>query len=281
MSEREGRRTVAYSITKDEFCRFQKLIYDKSGIVLTDQKESLLVARLMRRLREIDVQTFSQYYELVVRDQTGEEFTRMLDLISTNKTDFFREPKHFEFLREQVLPQLEREKYIRVWSSACSTGEEPYTIAMTLYEGVRDPRQWEFKILASDLSTRVLEQAKAGVYEADRLKDVPADLLRRHFLKGRGPNEGLFKVKPHLASIVEFRRINLMDEQFPIKTPLDMIFCRNVMIYFDRPTQEKLVNKFHRYLKPGGYLCIGHSESLQWVRHPFKLVVPTIYRKEL
>ncbi|MCP9473283.1 MAG: protein-glutamate O-methyltransferase [Nitrospira sp.] len=272
---------MTYSITKDEFRRFQKLIYDKSGITLSDQKESLLVARLMKRLRELGLQTFSQYYELVAGDQAGEEFARMLDLVSTNKTDFFREPKHFEFLREQILPQLERDKRVRIWSSACSTGEEPYTIAITLYEGIRDSRQWDFKILASDLSTRVLEQAMAGVYEAERLKDVPIDLLRRHFLKGKGSNEGLFKVKPHLASIIEFQRINLMNEHFPIQMPLDVIFCRNVMIYFDRPTQERLVNKFHRYLKPGGYLCIGHSESLQWVRHPFKSVAPTIYRKEL
>ncbi|CUQ67262.1 CheR family methyltransferase [Candidatus Nitrospira inopinata] len=272
---------MMYSITRDEFRRFQKLIYDESGIALNDQKESLLVSRLMKRLRELGVDTFSEYYEKVTGDPTGEEFTKLLDCVSTNKTDFFREPRHFAFLREQILPQLERDKRVRIWSSACSTGEEPYTIAITLYEGVRDPAQWDFKILASDLSTRVLARAASGVYEEERLRDVEPAVLRRHFLRGRGEREGLFKIKPHLASVVRFRRINLMDDQFPIKTPLDVIFCRNVMIYFDRPTQEQLVNKFHRYLKPGGYLCIGHSESLQWVRHPFKLVAPTIYRKEL
>jgi chemotaxis protein methyltransferase CheR len=269
-----------FSITTDEFLRFRKLIYDESGISLSDQKQSLLASRLSKRLRELGLETFSDYFATVTEDPNREEFTRMLDLISTNKTDFFREPKHFDFLRERILPELAGGKRIRIWSSACSSGEEPYTIAMTLYEGVSDPAQWDFQVLASDLSTRVLAKAAAGVYGEDRFRDVPPDVLRRHFLRGRGERAGVYKVKPHLAEMIRFRRLNLMDEQFPIKTPLDLVFCRNVMIYFDRPTQEKLVNKFHRYLKPGGYLFIGHSESLQWVEHPFKSLAPTIYQKE-
>jgi chemotaxis protein methyltransferase CheR len=241
-----------YGITSDEFLRFRKLIYDESGISLGDQKQTLLASRLSKRLRDLGLTTFTEYYAQVTGDATKEEFTRMLDLISTNKTDFFREPKHFDYLRERILPELEKDKRVRIWSSACSTGEEPYTIAMTLYEGVSDPQRWDFKILASD----------------------------RHFLRGRGDSEGLLKVKPHLASMIQFRRLNLMDARFPIKSPLDLIFCRNVMIYFDRPTQEQLVNKFYRYLKPGGHLFIGHSESLQWVEHPFKVMGPTIYLKE-
>jgi chemotaxis protein methyltransferase CheR len=268
------------SITTDEFLRFRKLIYDESGISLSDQKQSLLASRLSKRLRELGLETFSDYFITVTEDPNREEFTRMLDLISTNKTDFFREPKHFDFLRERILPELAGGKRIRIWSSACSSGEEPYTIAMTLYEGVSDPAQWDFQVLASDLSTRVLAKAAAGVYGEDRFRDVPPDVLRRHFLRGRGERAGVYKVKPHLAEMIRFRRLNLMDEQFPIKTPLDLVFCRNVMIYFDRPTQERLVNKFYRYLKPGGYLFIGHSESLQWVEHPFKSLAPTIYRKE-
>jgi chemotaxis protein methyltransferase CheR len=269
-----------YSITTDEFQRFRTLIYDKSGITLSDQKRTLLASRLSKRVRDLGLETFSAYYDHVTGDPSRDEFTRMLDLISTNKTDFFREPKHFAFLREQILPELTREKRIRIWSSACSTGEEPYTIAMTLYEAVSDPSQWDFQILASDLSTRVLAKAAAGVYDEERVRDVPPEVVRRHFLRGRGDSEGLLKVKPHLSAMVRFRRLNLMDETFPIKSPLDLIFCRNVMIYFDRPTQEQLVNKFYRYLKPGGYLFIGHSESLQWVQHPFKTSGPTIYRKE-
>jgi chemotaxis protein methyltransferase CheR len=269
-----------FEISTEEFQRFRTLIYDESGITLNDQKQGLVASRLSKRLRDLKLSTFSDYYEQVTRDSSREEFTRMLDLISTNKTDFFREPKHFDFLREEIIPQLGDEKRIRIWSSACSTGEEPYTIAMTLYEGVSDPAQWDFKILASDLSTRVLAKAAAGVYDAERVGDVPMELVKRHFLRGRGASDGVLKVKPHLSAMVQFRRLNLMDEQFPIKSPLDLIFCRNVMIYFDRPTQEVLVNKFYRYLKPGGHLFIGHSESLQWITHPFATVAPTIYRKE-
>jgi chemotaxis protein methyltransferase CheR len=268
------------SITTEEFQRFRTLIYDESGISLSEGKKSLLTSRLSKRLRDLDLATFSDYYAKVVEDQTREEFTQLLDLISTNKTDFFREPKHFDFLRERILPELNTIKRIQIWSSACSTGEEPYTIAMTLYEGVEDPERWDFKILASDLSTRVLAKAAAGTYDEDRFRDVPPGVLQRHFLRGRGDQAGRFKVKPHLAGAITFRRLNLMDDRFPIKNPLDLIFCRNVMIYFDRPTQETLVNKFHHYLKPGGYLFIGHSESLQWVKHPFESLAPTIYQKE-
>ena len=271
---------MEYSITAKEFQQFRTLIYDESGISLSDQKTSLLASRLSKRLRDLNLGTFSEYYAKVMEDRTREEFTRLLDLISTNKTDFFREPKHFDFLRERILPELESVKRIRIWSSACSTGEEPYTIAMTLHEAVRNPERWDFKILASDLSTRVLAKAAAGTYDEDRFRDVPPDVIQRHFLRGRGDQAGLFKVKTHLASAITFRRLNLMDDRFPIKNPLDLIFCRNVMIYFDRPTQETLVNKFHHYLKPGGYLFIGHSESLQWVTHPFKSMAPTIYQKE-
>lgn len=271
---------MEHSITTEEFHRFRALIYDESGISLSEQKKSLLASRLSKRLRDLDLATFSEYYAKVTKDQTREEFTRMLDLISTNKTDFFREPKHFEFLRERVIPELERTKSIRIWSSACSTGEEPYTIAMTLLENVQHPAQWDFKILASDLSTRVLAKAASGTYDEERVRDVPPDIVKRHFLRGRGESTGLLKVKPHLADMIRFQRLNLMDDEFPIKSPLDLIFCRNVMIYFDRPTQETLVNKFYRYLKPGGYLLIGHSESLQWVTHPFKSIAPTIYWKE-
>jgi len=269
-----------YKITSKEFECFRTLIYGESGISLTQQKQSLLESRLSKRLRELGIETFSQYYDKVTGDRTREEFTRMLDLISTNKTDFFREPKHFDFLREVILPELIPEKRIRIWSSACSTGEEPYTIAITLFENVQNPSEWDFKILASDLSTRVLAKAASGIYDEERVRDMPTGMLRRHFLRGCRDSMGSFKVKPHLASMIRFRRLNLMDDDFPIKSPLDLIFCRNVMIYFDRPTQETLVNKFYRYLKPGGYLFIGHSESLQWINHPFRSLAPTIYQRE-
>nr|MBI3614074.1 protein-glutamate O-methyltransferase CheR [Nitrospirota bacterium] len=271
---------MEYTITDEEFERFRSLVYRESGISLNDGKKSLLVSRLSKRLRTLGLETFHAYHEHVVGEPSGDEFTRMLDCIATNKTDFFREPLHFEFLRERILPTLDSLKRIRIWSSACSSGEEPYTIAMTLYDGVATPLQWDCKVLASDLSTRVLAQAASGVYEEERVRELPPEVVKRHFLKGRGAQAGTIKVKSHLSGMIRFQRINLMDERYPIKTPLDVIFCRNVMIYFDRPTQQQLVNKFHRYLKPGGHLFIGHSESLQWVKHPFRTVAPTIYRKE-
>jgi chemotaxis protein methyltransferase CheR len=267
-------------ITEEEFGQFSALVYRECGILLPATKKALLVTRLSKRLRELGVPSFQAYYNLIASDPGGSEFTRLLDLISTNKTDFFREPVHFEFLRTRILPELQRLKQVRIWSAACSSGEEPYSIAMSVADGVEYPPQWDCRILASDLSTRVLSKAASGIYEADRVRALPLDVLRRHFLKGRGEHAHLFKVKPHLTEMIVFRRINLIAERYPIKTPLDMIFCRNVMIYFDRPTQARLMAKFRHHLKPGGYLFIGHSESLQWVDHQFRYVAPTIYRNE-
>lgn len=268
-----------YAITDEEFRRFSALVYQESGITLSDSKKALLVSRLSRRLRELGLATFQSYYERVVGKNDKDEFTRMLDLISTNKTDFFREPKHFEFLRKRILPNLQQTRQIRIWSAGCSSGEEPYSIAMTIHDWAASPCKWNCKILASDLSTRVLAKATMGIYDIERVSNLPEEAIRRHFLKERGNGINKLKVKPHLYNMVVFRRINLMDERYPIKSPLDAIFCRNVMIYFDRPTQKELMSKFYRYLKPGGYIFIGHSESLQWVEHQFSYLEPTIYQK--
>ena len=208
-----------------------------------------------------------------------EELTELLDLISTNKTDFFRGPVHFDFLREQVLPEAQSTRTLRIWSSASSSGEEPYTIAMTLCEAIPDRSGWNMKILASDISTRVLAKAASGIYEEEGVAQLPKDLIRRHFLRGKGPQAEKVKVRSHLNEMVLFRRINLMDPDFPVGKPLDVIFCRNVMIYFDRETQTSLISKFFRYLRPGGYLFNGHSESLQWIEHEFTYLQPTIYQK--
>jgi chemotaxis protein methyltransferase CheR len=268
-----------YSITPKEFEQFRTLIYQECGISLNESKKTLLVSRLSKRLRMLELDSFQAYYDLVAGQTESDEFTLLLDLVSTNKTDFFREPKHFDFLREQILPTLQSTRRIRIWSSASSSGEEPYTIAMTLHDSVSDPERWDFQILASDISTRMLVRAASGVYESDRVRTLPTEIVKRHFLKGKGDHAGMIKVKPHLTQMVRYRRINLMDETFPIHAPLDLIFCRNVMIYFDRPTQAQLATKFYRYLKPGGYLFIGHSESLQRLDQPFKAIEPTIYQK--
>jgi len=267
------------SLTDREFEQFRSLIYEQVGIKLDFPKRTLLVSRLSKRLRELELASFQSYFDCVSRPGGEEELIRLLDLISTNKTDFFREPLHFEFLRDHVLPEVHASKHLRVWSSAASSGEEPYSIAMSLRDALPDICRWNIKILASDISTRALAKAASGLYEAERVSQLSKELVHRHFLCGKGPQAGMFKIRPEVASQVVFRRINLMDRTFPIRSPLDVIFCRNVMIYFDRATQAQLIGKFFRYLRPGGYVFIGHSESLQWVDHQLTYVKPTIYRK--
>jgi chemotaxis protein methyltransferase CheR len=266
-------------LTDKEFEQFQSLIYQQVGIKLDPPKKTLLVSRLSKRLRELALTSFQAYYDCVSREGGEDELTKMLDLISTNKTDFYREGIHFDFLRDKVLPEIRETKTLRVWSSASSSGEEPYTIAMTLCDALPDINRWDIKILASDISTRVLAKAVSGMYEEERVSHLPKDVVLRHFLCGKGPQAGKYKIRPNVAKLVSFRRINLMDSTFPIRSSLDVIFCRNVMIYFDRPTQTQLMKKFFHYLRPGGYLFIGHSESLQWIEHQFTYLRPTIYQK--
>jgi len=266
-------------LTDKEFELFKHLIYQQVGITLDAPKKTLLVSRLGKRLRDLKLPSYQAYYDCVSAQDGEEELMKLLDLVSTNKTDFYREPVHFDFLRDQVLPEVQSAKTLRIWSSASSSGEEPYTIAMTLFEAIPDISRWDIKILASDISTRVLAKASSGIYEEERVSQLPQDLVQRHFLRGKGPRAGKLQVRPQIGRLVAFRRINLMDPTFPIRSPLDVIFCRNVMIYFDRSTQAKLMEKFFRYLRPGGYLFIGHSESLQWIDHEFTYLRPTIYQK--
>ncbi|GJL67366.1 MAG: chemotaxis protein methyltransferase [Nitrospirales bacterium] len=267
------------TLSDKEFEQFKYLIYQQVGITLDAPKKTLLVSRLGKRLRDLQLSSYQAYYDRVSGEGGEEELMKLLDLVSTNKTDFYREPVHFDFLREQILPEMQPAKTLRIWSSASSSGEEPYTIAMTLFDAIADINRWDIKILASDISTRVLAKASSGIYEEERVRQLSNDLVKRHFLRGKGPQEGKLQVRPQIARLVAFRRINLMDPTFPIRSQLDVIFCRNVMIYFDRPTQAKLMNKFFRYLRPGGYLFIGHSESLQWIDHQFRYLRPTIYQK--
>lgn len=269
------------TLSDEEFALFKSLIYQQVGINLDTPKKTLLVSRLGKRLRELKLSTYKDYYDCVCSKEGEEELTKLLDLVSTNKTDFYREPVHFDFLRDQVLPQAQAARRLRIWSSASSSGEEPYTIAMTLSDAIHDIKRWDIKILASDISTRVLSKAASGIYEEERVSQLPQDLVQRHFLRGKGAQAGKVRVRPQLANLVAFRRINLMNPTFPIRSSLDVVFCRNVMIYFDRPTQAKLMEKFFRYLRPGGYLFIGHSESLQWIDHQFTYLKPTIYQKPM
>jgi len=269
------------TLSDEEFRRFSSLIYNKCGICLHEGKKELVRARLNKRLRHTGIDNFKDYYNYLIKDDTGEELVVMLDAISTNKTSFFREIKHFDFLNEKVFPMYNEGKFgkkLRFWSAACSSGEEPYTLAMSIYEYFGTNSGYNMKILASDISTKVLSEAQMGIYPDDRLENIPPNIVRTYFQQGTGRQKGYLRVKPFLRDMIKFKRLNLMDD-FPFKSVFHFIFCRNVMIYFDKNTQERLVNKFYECMQPGAFLMIGHSESLTGVKHPFKYIQPSIYQK--
>lgn len=267
------------------FQQYRTLIYQKTGINLSSEKKELLHARLGKRLRACGLQSYEDYFKLVVSDQSGSEFTQFINSISTNFTSFFREENHFNILTGTILPALagrsaSERRPITIWSSACSSGEEPYTLSMVLEEYFLQQRGGAgYRIIATDISTKVLEQAERGVYPMERIDKVPQEYLRKYFLKGVGKSAGYVKMKPVLRQAITFRHFNLM-ESFPWRAELDVIFCRNVMIYFDRATQQQLINKFYDSLAPSGYLLIGHSESISSLQHRFKQIESTVFRKD-
>jgi len=275
--------TEAKDLTKREYQLIAALVYEKSGINLGDQKMQLVRTRLNKRLREGNFRTFREYYQFVKEDESGRELTALIDAISTNTTHLFRENKHFEFLAERfdewLSPEARRREPIRIWSAGCSSGEEPYSIAITAREALERNRRGQVKILATDISTRVLAKAQEGVFDAERLATVPKSYRRKYFQR-KGPRDAeRFEIVPAVRELITFARFNLMTPQFPFRNPFDVIFCRNVMIYFDKPTQEGLVRRYAHALRPGGYLLIGHSESLNSISHELAYVAPTIYRK--
>lgn len=267
-----------------EFAKFSALIFSKTGIHLKPEKKELLNARLGKRLRATGLASFGKYYEHVVRDSSGAELIQLIDCVSTNFTSFFREQAHFDFLTATVLPRIiesrgRRSRPLTFWSAACSSGEEPYTLAMVVADYMEKYPGMGFSILATDISTKVLAMAQKGVYSYDKVDKVPYPLLKKYFQKGVGKCSGYVKVKPELGRFVDYQRLNLMDS-FPWKEEMDVIFCRNVMIYFTRETQRELVEKFYYCLAPGGYLFIGHSESLSNISHRFQQAATTVYRKK-
>jgi len=269
-------------LSDDDFKSFKTLIYNKCGISLHDGKKELVRARLNKRLRQTGIKSFKDYYQFLTNDDNGDELVVMLDAISTNKTSFFREIKHFDFLNEKAFPRYasgDCGRRLRFWSAACSSGQEPYTLAISLLEFLGKNTNFDIKILATDISTKVLSEAQRGVYSTDQMGDIPKPLIRTYFQQGQGRQKGFYRVKPNLRNIISFKRFNLMDK-FPFNSVFQFVFCRNVMIYFDKKTQEKLVNKFYQCIVPGGYLMIGHSESLTGVNHPFKYIQPSVYQKD-
>jgi chemotaxis protein methyltransferase CheR len=270
--------TAVQPLAAAEFEEIRRLAHQKFGLNLHKGKEELVAARLARKIRECRCRSFREYYRHVLEDSTGEALIGMIDALATNHTGFLREPAHFEFLREHVLPQLAGRSRIEIWSAACSTGEEPYTIAFTVLESMLPADYGKLQILATDISTKALDAARRAVYPADRFAEFPAMWMRRYLLRGEGRWKGWCRIKPEVAARLEFARLNLV-EPFSHGRRFPLIFCRNVMIYFDKPTQEKLVNRLAGCLEPGGYLFVGHAESLTGVKHALQYVRPAIYRK--
>lgn len=273
---------TSVELSAKDFNQFRNLVYEKCGINLGEGKKDLVRARLSKRLRKLGLDSFRDYYKIVTEDSSGQELVCLMDAISTNLTSFFREKKHFDFLTDKILPDFMKKgrfsSEFRVWSAGCSSGEEPYSISISLNEYSEKTGALPYRILATDISTKVLDKAAAGVYDFERVKSLNPVLRNKCFLKGHTSMGGLVKVKPFIRKPITFKRLNLMDS-FPFRDHFDLIFCRNVMIYFDKKTQEQLVKKYHDSLRPGGYLFIGHSESLMGISHSFNYVQPTIYLK--
>jgi chemotaxis protein methyltransferase CheR len=274
---------LSQSVSESDFALFQRLIERETGIYLAPAKKALLVGRLARRVRQLGVCSFRDYYKRVAADP-GER-AQMIDRISTNETQFFREPSHFDFLANRVLPEWcaqetagLRSRQIRVWSAGCSTGEEPYSIAMTLLHRFPPSSGWHIEIMATDLSTRVLENARAGLWPIDKSNQIPTAHLKSFMLRGKGSQEGTMKAGPELRQVVRFERLNLFDEAtYPRTGPFDLIFCRNVLIYFQLATKAQVVRCLLDQLAADGYLFVGHSESLNHVTGRVRTVVPTVY----
>lgn len=271
---------------ESDFRRLSDFISNRCGIKMPLAKKTMLEGRLRKRLGILGMRDFAQYCNYVLSPQgIGSEYIHMVDLVTTNKTDFFREPQHFAYLTNTVLPELLQGQgrgirgNLNVWSAGCSTGEEPYTLAMVAAEFAQSYPDYKYFILATDISTRVLDKAKQGIYDHEKVEPVPLPLRRKYLLRSRNKTKNLVRIIPELRRRVQFHRLNFMDEDYGIREPMAVIFCRNVMIYFDRPTQEAVLTRFCRQLIRGGYLFIGHSETLQGFDLPLIQTAPTIYRK--
>lgn len=259
-----------------------RFIQDNYGIKIHDGKKLMLESRLRKRLKETRHKTFTNYLDFVFSPAgMGSELVPMIDSVTTNKTLFFREPDHFKLMANSVIPQFIalRTFQVNIWSAACSTGEEPYTLAMVMADAAEKNSRLTYTILASDLSTHVLKKAYQAVYQKEEIRDIPTQFRKKYLLKSSDKSMELYRIDKPLRERVTFRRINLMTHDFNISKPIHVIFCRNALIYFPKDRQERLIKKFYRMLEPGGYLFIGHSESIIGMDIPFFQVVPTVYRK--
>lgn len=280
-TEQDSECDREFDFTDGDFKLIRELVYRHAGISLSDAKRNLVYSRLGRRLRRLNLASFGAYTDYLTA-HLDIELTEFLNAITTNLTSFFRENHHFDTLREQVLPELmlgKQDRRIRIWSAGCSTGEEPYSIAMTVKETLPNGCGWDAKILATDLDTTVLQKACNGIYDAERARQIPPTSLRRWMQHGRGANAGQVRVVSELKELITFNRLNLM-ESWPMRGPFDVIFCRNVVIYFNKDTQRRLFERFADLMAPNTYLFVGHSETLYKVTDRFELLGNTVYRRK-
>ncbi|MCU1322516.1 MAG: methyltransferase, CheR-type [Acidobacteriaceae bacterium] len=264
------------TLRANEFELIRLLAYEHFGLDLRSGKEGLVAARLGRRLRELGLRSYREYYDHVVSDSTGAAMTAMVDCLTTNHTSFFREARHFDFLRDTIFPALKTRPQIHIWSAACSSGEEPYSIAMSWLEESHGEFGTRLRIKATDISTKVLERARRGEYSSDRIKEIPLPILQRYLV--RDASGDTFAFKNAVRTMIEFQYLNLIG-RLPEGYRCSVIFCRNIMIYFDKRTQQDLVQRLSAHLEDGGYLFIGHAESLNSIEHGLSYVSPAIYQK--
>ncbi len=268
-------------LTDKEFNQLSSFIYNEYGIKMPPAKKIMLQSRLQKRLKALKMTSFKEYCDYVFSPEGVNEVIHMMDVVSTNKTDFFREPTHFEFLTDVVLPEFTAagQRAVKIWSAGSSSGEEAYTLAITLSEFSQSKTPIDFQIIGTDISTQVLKTAIDAIYKEDKIADIPLTLKKKYFLRSKDPNKRLVRIVPELRQRVKFGRLNLMDDVYSIGETFDIIFCRNTLIYFDRETQEKVINKLCRHLRSNGYFFLGHSESITNMNVPLKHIKPTIFKR--
>lgn len=276
--------TSLRALTDNEFSRYQDAIFDHAGIFLPPVKKMLLSGRLSKRIKQLGLATYGEYLDRVQADRSGEEMIIMLDAVTTNETHFFREPRHFDFLERIAYPlwqqqaaEGKRQRSLRFWSAACSSGEEPYSLSMSLQENFPVQSGWELDILASDISRAVLDKARSGIWPIKRAAEIPEPLLKQYMLRGTGSQAGKMKAAAETGRPIRFERINLNDQRYPVSKGLDAIFCRNVLIYFNKESRARVVDRLLDLLAPDGYLFLGHAESLSGMSDRVRSLAPAIY----
>jgi chemotaxis protein methyltransferase CheR len=269
--------STSLDLSQKHFLKISKTVHQMCGISLHEGKKALVRFRLLKRLRALGMESFKEYIDFLEHDSSGKEIRSLIDVMTTNKTNFFREITHFNYLRENILPDL-KVPHLRFWCAGCSSGEEPFSLAIVLREEIENIDIRDIKILATDVSLKMLEMVRQAYYSPEMLGDITPLLLQKYFIRVRSESTTLCQVKHEIRAMVRIGRLNLI-EPWPMKGLFHVIFCRNVMIYFDRQTQQELINRFWEFLQTGGYLFLGHSESLSAISHNFKYMTPAVYRK--